>query len=54
MKMKLPIVRAAFFEVFSVIKFLDMKEETSPSIHAEITCVYKYWGGEFPPSYPKT
>ncbi len=40
MKMKLRIVRAASFEVWSVIRFLSMKEQTLPSIHAEITRVY--------------
>ncbi len=37
MKMKLPIVRAASFEVWSVMRFLGMKGETPSSIHAEIT-----------------
>ncbi len=40
MKMKLPIVRAVSFEMWSVIRILGMKGKTPSSIHAEITPVY--------------
>ncbi len=42
MKIKLLIVRAASFDVWSVIRFLGMKGETlpPPSIHAKIVPVY--------------
>ncbi len=40
MKIKLSIVHAACFEVWSVISFLGMKGETPHSIHAKIARVY--------------
>ncbi len=50
MKMKLPKVRTASFEMWSVIRFLGMNGETPSSIHAEITGVYSgdVGGGGWP------